>query len=120
MLATATPSAIPNPKGRGGRPKSPESKPARATVRFTKIEYLVVKQRASNAHLTVAEYCRQAVMTGKVSPWLDPATLPALHKLSELSNTLQHLAKLAQADGLRSVGFKVDKLLDQLNKLFAG
>jgi hypothetical protein len=117
MIATVPSSDTPSPKRAGGRPKSTEPKPARATVRFTKIEYLVVKQRAGNARLTVAEYCRQAVLTGKVSPTLDPAMLPALHELRALGNTLNQLAKLAHTDGIRSVGFKADKLLDQLSKL---
>ena len=119
MLASASSSNTSSPKRAGGRPKSTDPKPARATVRFTKIEYLVVKQRAKNAQLTVADYCRQAVLTGKVSPKLDPAMLPALHELRELGNTLSQLARLAHTDGIRSVGFKADKLLDQLNKLLA-
>lgn len=117
MKAATSTSNTPIPKRKGGRPKSLESKPARATVRFTKIEYLVVKRRAETARLTVAEYCRQAILTGKVLPAQDPATLPVLHELRDLGNTLNQLAKKAHTDGMRSVGFKADNLLDQLKKL---
>jgi hypothetical protein len=117
MKAAGSPPDTSSPKRKGGRPKSLESKPARATVRFTKIEYLVVKRRAETARLTVAEYCRQAVLTGKVVPTMDPATLPVLHELRALGNTLNQLAKKAHTDGMRSIAFKGDSLLDQLNKL---
>lgn len=117
MKAATSTSDTPNPKREGGRPKSLESKPARATVRFTKIEYLAVKRRAKTAQLTVAEYCRQAVLTGKVVPAQDPATLPELHELRVLGNLLNELAKKAHTDGMRSVAFKADGLLAQLNKL---
>jgi hypothetical protein len=116
-MQAATSPDTPAPKRKGGRPKSPESKPARATVRFTKIEYLAVKRRAKTAQLTVAEYCRQAVLTGKVVPAQDPATLPELHELRALGNTLHELAKKAHTDGMRSVALKADSLLAQLNKL---
>jgi hypothetical protein len=119
MKAASSTADTPSPKRTGGRPKSLDPKPARATVRFTKIEYMVVKQRVENVRLTVADYCRQAVLTAKVSPTMDPAMLPALHELRELSNTLNQLAKLAQADGLPSVGFKANRLLDELTKLLA-
>lgn len=86
-------------------------------MRFTKIEYLVVKRRAEAAQLTVAEYCRQAVLMGKIVPAQDLAILPVLHELRALGNTLNQLAKKAHTDGMRSVGFKADSLLDQLSKL---
>ncbi len=107
------------PKRNGGRPKSPESRPDRATVRFTKIEYLAVKRRASSARLTVAEYCRQAVLTGQVVPTPDPAALPALHELRALGNTLHQLVQRAHGDGVRSVAIKADGLLDRLTKFLA-
>ncbi|WP_208309409.1 plasmid mobilization protein [Hymenobacter defluvii] len=107
------------PTRRGGRPRSPESRPDRATVRFTKIEYLAVKRRAATARLTVAEYCRQAVLTGRVTPTLDPAALPALHEMRALANTLNQLVNQARGDGMRSVAIKADGLLDQLTKLLA-
>lgn len=107
------------PKRKGGRPRNPEARPDRATVRFTKIEYLAVKRRAQAARLPVADYCRQAVLTGQVLPTLDPAALPALHELRALSNTLHQLARKAQGDGVRSIALKADALLDELAKLLA-
>ncbi|TDN39615.1 plasmid mobilization relaxosome protein MobC [Hymenobacter sp. UV11] len=109
----------PQPKRQGGRPRNPEARPDRATVRFTKLEYLAVKRRAKAARLTVADYCRQAVLTGQVMPTLDPAALPALNELRGLSNTLNQLVKKAQVDGLRSVAIKADNLLQELAKLLA-
>lgn len=109
----------PQPKRNGGRPRNPEARPDRATVRFTKIEYLAVKRRAKSARVTVADYCRQAVLTGQVLPTLDPAALPALHELRTLGNTLNQLVKKAHGDGVRSIAIKADALLDELNKLLA-
>lgn len=119
MEAPATPDE-PRPKRNGGRPRNPEARPDRATVRFTKVEYLAVKRRARSARLTVADYCRQAVLTGQVQPTLDPAVLPVLHELRALSNALHQLIKKAQEDGIRSVAIKSDALLNELNKLLAG
>lgn len=107
------------PKRRGGRPKSLEARPDRATVRFTKIEYLVVKRRAKAARLTVAEYCRQAVLTGQVVATPDSDALPVLHELRALSNALNQLKKQAHEGGIRSVAIKANGLLDHLTKLLA-
>ncbi|MFC7670470.1 plasmid mobilization relaxosome protein MobC [Hymenobacter humi] len=88
------------PKRKGGRPRNPVARPDRATVRFTKIEYLAVKRRAQAARLTVGDYCRQAVLTGQVLPTLDPAALPALHEPAGLG---QH-AESAGEEGPRGRG----------------
>lgn len=104
---------------KGGRPrKYQEGQQApRATVRFSQVEYEKIQRQSEAAGLSVSDYCRQAALTGQVKAAIRPEVIPLLNELRAIGNNLNQLAKKAQADGIRSIAFKADDVLNQLKNL---
>lgn len=110
---------VPKDPRKGGRPrKYQEGQEApRATVRFSQIEYSRLLRQAQAGGLSVSDYCRQAALTGEVKAAIRPEVVPLLNELRAIGNNLNQLAKLARADGIRSIALKADGLLNELKAL---
>ena len=52
-------------KRKAGRPEKAIKKEVRACIRFSKVEYFVVRQKASKAGLTASAYIRQIAIKGR-------------------------------------------------------
>jgi hypothetical protein len=104
---------------KGGRPrKYAEGQEApRATVRFSQVEYQKIIRQSEAAGLSVSDYCRQAALTGEIKAAIRPEVIPLLNELRAIGNNLNQLVKKAQADGIRTIAFKADDVLNQLKNL---
>lgn len=113
------PTPITKDPRKGGRPrKYQEGQQApRATVRFSQVEYEKIVSQAEASGLSVSDYCRQAALTGEVKAAIRPEVIPLLNELRAIGNNLNQIAKKAQADGIRSIAFKADDVLNQLKNL---
>lgn len=90
-----------NRKPKGGRPpKTAETKQS-ATVRFrvTAAQMHTLQQSAAKSRLTLSEYARQMVLTGKVITPTSPEELRLIAELTREKNNLNQLAKAQNAAG---------------------
>lgn len=102
---------------KGGRPPNPQKREKQITVLFSGVEYLAVKRRAEGAGLTLSDYCRQMVLSGKAQARITPQQNEVMNSLAALGNNLNQVAKRANTDGMRSIAIEASRLLAQLGKL---
>lgn len=81
-------------------PKSAAAKHS-ATVRFrvTAAQMHTLQQSAAKSRLTLSEYARQMVLTGKVTAPTSPEELRLIAELTREKNNLNQLAKAQNATG---------------------
>jgi len=87
-------------KHTGGRPKKQVKRESITGVRFTKIEYYVVKQKASKAGLGITSYIRQMALHGKVIARMDEEETQIARQFTGIANNLNQLTKKAHQEGL--------------------
>jgi predicted DNA binding CopG/RHH family protein len=104
-------------KRKGGRPKKAVKKDAVTAVRFTKIEYAVVKQKASKAGLCISVYIRQMAVNGKVTPRINEEQSHFVRQLAGMANNLNQLAKKAHQEGLLKAMLYFEGYRNQLDEL---
>ena len=102
---------------KGGRPPSEQKRDQQMTVLLTKLEKLAIKKRAQKAGLSLSDYGRQMVLTGKAQVRLTPEENATLNEMAKLGNNLNQIAHKANADGIRSIAFDASRLLQQLSQL---
>lgn len=90
-----------NPKNKGGRPPKSAAEKRRYTLKFrvNTAEYLAVKAKARRGSLTLSEYARQMVLTGKVIAPASPEELRLIAELTREKNNLNQLVKVQNAAG---------------------
>ena len=99
-------------KHSGGRPKKPVKKETVTGVRFSKVEYFLVKRKAEKAGLGITVYIRHMALTGQV-----------ISKISEedrqfvgVSNNLNQLTKKAHQEGLLTAVLLFEKYRNQFDE----
>ena len=93
---------VTNPKG--GRPRKSAATLRSRTVRFrvSEAEYLRVQRKATACNLTLSEYARQAVTSGRILRRIGPEELRLVSELTRERNNLNQLAFLQHAFGVAS------------------
>ena len=104
-------------KHKGGRPKKAVKKETVTAVRFTKIEYVVVKQKASKAGLRISAYIRQMAVNGKVIPRINEEQSHFVRQLAGMANNLNQLAKKAHQEGLLTAMLQFERYRNQIDEL---
>ncbi|MGI8634409.1 MAG: plasmid mobilization protein [Segetibacter sp.] len=84
----------------GGRPKQAIKKDTVTGVRFSKLEYFVVKQKASRAGLGITVYIRQMAIHGQVVALMSEEEKHFVRELAGMSNNINQLTKKAHQEGL--------------------
>ena len=110
-----------NNKHPGGRPKKPVKRESTTGVRFTKVEYFIVRQKASNARLKVTAYIRKMAVEGKVTAAMSEEERQFVRQLAGMANNLNQLTRKAHEEGLLKAmllfrGF-IENLDEQLKKI---
>lgn len=75
-------------------------KEKRVTIRFSRIEFFVVREKASTAGMSVAEYIRQVSINGQVMARLDTEDKKIIRQLVGMANNLNQLAKACHQEGI--------------------
>ena len=90
-----------NRKSKGGRPPKTAAAKYSETVRFrvTAAQMQTLRQSAAKSRLTLSEYARQMVLTGKVITPASPEELRLIAELTREKNNLNQLAKAQNAAG---------------------
>ena len=91
-------------KPKGGRPRKSAAMLRSRTVRFrvSEAEYLRVQRKAMACNLTLSEYARQAVTSGRILRRIGPEELRLVSELTRERNNLNQLAFLQHAFGVAS------------------
>ena len=105
----------------GGRPRKIIKRESATGVRFTKVEYFVIKQKALKAGMRVTNYIREMALNGSVITRTSEEERHFIRQLIGISNNLNQLAKKAHQEGLLTaiMHFEkyrniIDELLEQL------
>ncbi len=104
-------------KKRGGRPPSPQKREEHITIYLSKLEKLAMQRRAQKAGLNLSDYGRQMILTGKVQARLTVEENETLNQVARLGNNLNQIAYKANTEGIRSIAFEAQRLLQQISQL---
>ena len=93
----------------------------RACIRFNKLEYFIVKEKASKAGLNASAYIRQTAIHGEVKHRLATEEREFVKQLIGMANNLNQIAKACHEEGvLRAMQYfensrnQVDQILKKL------
>ena len=101
----------------GGRPKKQVKREIIKGVRFTKVEYYVVKQRAAKSGVNISDYIRGMAMQGKIISRLTEEERQFVRQLVGIANNINQLTKKGHQEGFLTAVLMFEdykKLLDEL------
>ena len=86
---------------KGGRPAKPAAEKQSLTVRFrtTPAQMKELQGRVKQCNMTLSEYARQMITTGKVVAPVSPEELRLVAELTRERNNLNQIARIANATG---------------------
>lgn len=110
-------------KHNGGRPRKAVKRDIVTGIRFTKLEYYVVKQKAARAGLGISVYVRDMALRGRVIQKINDEERQFVRQLIGMSNNLNQLAKRCHQEGALTAILHFeryrkafDELIEQLKK----
>lgn len=106
-----------NIKRRGGRPKKSVKKDIVRSIRFSKVEYYIIKQKASRAGIKIPSYIRQMAMRGKVISRLNEEERQFVRQLIGMANNLNQLTKKGHQEGLLTAVLMFEKYKNIIEEL---
>jgi hypothetical protein len=89
-----------NKKKKAGRPAKIIKREIRASIRFTKSEYFIIREKASKAGINVSAYIRQVTINGLVKSRLTDEDRVYVRKLVGMANNLNQVAKCCHVEGV--------------------
>lgn len=100
-------------KPKGGCPRKSAATLRSRTVRFrvSEAEYLRMQRKAAACNLTLSEYARQAVVSGRILRRIGTEELRLVSELTRERNNLNQLAFLQHAFGIASHEEKLRRIL---------
>ena len=107
-------------KHKGGRPKKLVHRKV-TSLRLSKVEYYIIKNKAKNAGMSITTYIRQAAINGKIAAKLDEEERQFVRQLVGIANNLNQLTKKAHQEGLLTAVMLFEKyssLFDEFLKRF--
>jgi hypothetical protein len=89
-----------NERKKAGRPVKAIKKEVRACVRFSRHEYFIVQEKASQAGLNASEYIRQITVTARILPRISREEAGYIRQLIGMSTNINQVAKICHREGL--------------------
>ena len=109
-------------KRKAGRPEKAIKREIRACIRFSKVEYFVIRQKASKAGLKASAYIRQIAINGEIMRRLNDEERQFVRQLIGMSNNLNQLTKNSYKEGMLKTMLyfetyrnEIDELLKKVN-----
>ena len=84
------------------------------TVKFSKIDYEILRTRSRKANRRMAEYIRESALRSEVVQPRTEADLKEYRTLVGLANNLNQLTKMAHQDSIIYLYSPIDKLLGEI------
>ncbi len=101
-----------------GRPAKIIKKEIRTAVRFTKIEYFVIRQKAARAGIKTSAYVRQTAINTEVITRLNEEERHFVRRLIGMSTNLNQLAKNSHSEGMLKTMFYFESFRNQIDLIF--
>ena len=84
------------------------------TVKFSKIDYEILRTRSRKANRRLAEYIRESALQSEVVQPRTEADLKEYRTLVGMANNLNQLTKMAHQDGFIYIYSPIDNLLGEI------
>ena len=84
------------------------------TVKFSKIDYEILRTRSRKANRRLAEYIRESALQSEVVQPCTEADLKEYRTLVGMANNLNQLTKMAHQDGFIYLYSPIDNLLGEI------
>ncbi|MFL9483445.1 plasmid mobilization protein [Chitinophagaceae bacterium LWZ2-11] len=104
-------------QNKGGRPVKPVKKEIKITIRFSKAEYFIVKEKAAKAGTRASVYLRQTGIQGKVTAKLTPEESVWVKQVIGMANNLNQLAKACHEEGILQAMLLFENYRNELDTL---
>lgn len=104
-------------KRKAGRPAKIVKKEINASVRFSRAEYFIVKEKADNCGFSVSNYIRRASIYSKITPRLTAEEQHFARQLVGMTNNMNQMAKACHREGLFQSMIFFEKYRQQLNEI---
>jgi predicted molibdopterin-dependent oxidoreductase YjgC len=104
-------------KKKAGRPVQDVKKDVRAAVRFSALEYYLVKQKATRSGLTISSYIRQTAISAKVISRLTTEEVHFVRQLIGMSNNINQIARTCHSQGLFEAMAYFEQYRTQLDEI---
>lgn len=104
-------------KKKGGRPAKAVKRESTTGIRFTKIEYFIVKEKADKSGLKITQYIRQMAINGEVKNRLTKEERHFVSQLIGLSNNINQVAKYCHKEGVLSAMRYFENYRQQMDEL---
>ncbi|MGH2642579.1 MAG: plasmid mobilization protein [Chitinophagaceae bacterium] len=103
-------------KGKGGRPAKPVKRQRIISIRFTKIEYFIIAQKAGKAGLSLSDYIRESAIHAVVKARFSEEERHFFRQFAGMANNLNQMAKLAHQEGLLSALLRFENDLNMVDE----
>jgi len=104
-------------KHSGGRPKKHVKREITKGIRFTTLEFYIVKNKAARSEVGVTDYIRQMAIQGKIISRLTEEERQFVRQLVGMANNINQLTKKGHQEGFLKAVLMFEEyrqLLDQL------
>ena len=103
-------------KKHGGRPTVTEARrlSKAVTVKFSKIDYELLRTKSRKANRRLAEYIRESALKSEVVQPRTEADMKEYRTLVGMANNLNQLTKMAHQDGIIYLYSPLDNLLGEI------
>lgn len=102
---------------KNGRPKKQVKKEIIKSIRFSKAEYFIIKQKASKAGTKITFYIRQMAVEGKIISRLNDDERLFVRQLIGMANNLNQLTKKGHQEGLLTAVMMFEKYKNVIDEL---
>ena len=108
-----------NKKKSKGRPTVADARrlSKAVTVKFSKIDYEILRTRSRKANKRLAEYIRESALQSEVVQPRTEADLKEYRTLVGMANNLNQLAKLSHQEGIYYTSLQLDRLLAEISDI---
>ena len=103
-------------KHSGGRPKQPVKRETVTGVRFSKVEYFLVKRKAEKAGLGITVYIREMALNGQAIERMSEEDRQIVRQFVGISNNLNQLTKKAHQEGLLTAVMLFEKYRNKFDE----
>ena len=87
------------------------------TVKFSKIDYEILRTRSKKANRRMAEYIRESALQSEVVQPCTEMDLKEYRTLAGMANNLNQLTKMAHQDGIIYLYSPIDNLLGEITNM---
>ena len=108
-----------NKKKQKGRPTVADARrlSKAVTVKFSKIDYEILRTRSCKANRRLAEYIRESALKSEVVQPRTETDMKEYRTLVGMANNLNQLAKLAHQEGIYYTSLQLDRLLVEISDI---